>query len=71
MARYFNLTSGSVAITLKSSGSVYIPAKSWMTLPSEDEGSADLLRCLKMGYLARFEDLASDKTTSGTSQEGN
>jgi len=54
MARYFNQTSGSVAVTLRRGGSVYIPAKRWMEIPAEDESSADLVRALRLKHLVRL-----------------
>lgn len=70
MARYFNRTSGSVAVTLRGGGSVYVPAKSWMNIPLEEENSADLIRALQKGYLARFENISSKTPHENEAPQG-
>ncbi len=52
MARYYNTTRGSLALSL-SSGSFSLPAKSWTEIPTADEGSPNLAPLVRTGFLVR------------------
>lgn len=54
MARYYNKTSGSLAITLRGGDSLSIPGNSWTEIPAAQEGSEDLIRAVKNDFLYRF-----------------
>lgn len=80
MARYFNRTRSSVAVTLARGGSVYVPSKCWLDVATEDESSADLVRVTQQGYLVRFASIGQAPDADGagasvktpeTSREGN
>jgi len=57
MSRYYNRETGSLAVALKNGGTLLIAGKSWVELTLEQEGSEDVCRAVRKGYLVRGKDL--------------
>ena len=55
MAKYYNKSPGSLALTLKGGRAATLPGKAWTEISAEDEGSEDVVRALKRGLLTRFD----------------
>lgn len=55
MAQYHNRGTGPLAIALRSGKSAAIPGKAWVEIPAAEEGSEELIRALKQGFLYRFD----------------
>ena len=55
MAKYYNRSPGSLALTLKGGRAATLPGKAWTEISAEDEGSEDVIRALKRGLLTRFD----------------
>lgn len=53
MAKYFNTSNGPIAVELRNGKSASIPGKTWANIPSEQEGSEDLIRAVRKGFLVR------------------
>lgn len=53
MAKYFNTSKGSLAVVLRSGASASLPGKAWTVIPAHEEGSEDVIRAVKRGFLVR------------------
>jgi hypothetical protein len=60
VARYYNRNPGPFPARLRNGESALLPGNSWTDISAEEDGSEDLMRGIKLGYLARFEDLPKD-----------
>lgn len=55
MAKYYNKSSGPLAVALRSGRPGFLAGKSWTEIPAEEEGSEDLVRALRKGFIVRYE----------------
>lgn len=55
MAKYYNKSSGPLAVALRSGRPGLLAGKSWTEIPAEEEGSEDLIRALRKGFIVRYE----------------
>lgn len=53
MARYYNRSSGPVAVTLTDGSAVSIPGRSWAILPDGLDGSGSVAKQVRKGTLVR------------------
>jgi len=69
MARYYNRENGSLSLTLRGGKSVTIVGKQWVEIPTENEGSEDLVTALRKGHLYRFAEPVETPKTAAVKAE--
>jgi hypothetical protein len=70
MAKYYNKSSGPLAVALKSGRPGLLAGKSWTEIPAEEEGSEDLIRLLRKEFIVRYEvpvDVLPEETSESVS----